>query len=241
MSKLIKTTTLLVAAASLLPVLAGYRFSVPLEKDKGGSLPNGSIIINEKNNNNTENDTDITGKTCTYNPDAGSMITLFKTAFGPFQAGDKEYTYKGNIVGFYSPSNGYSGPPNGVARGIYKESQSILDYYQICIDTSKTYPTLSYPGDWEFPGELPEEPKPKEECVFNLDSDYYAYDTVSGQSIMNSVQFGISITTDNWMYVPDDNDPEIDGSYIYYDNGKLDFVNGPNPNYQYTYICRKKK
>lgn len=45
MSKIIKTTTLLAAVATALPVLAGYKLSMPLENNQGGSLPTNSIIF----------------------------------------------------------------------------------------------------------------------------------------------------------------------------------------------------
>lgn len=252
MSKIIKTTTLLAAIATLLPVMAGYRVTVPLENDQGGALPKGSIIIGQiTENNNGNNDTDTTGKVCTYDM-SGSMVTLFKQSYGPFKAGDKGYIYNGVPIGFYSPSNGYSGPPSGVARGQIRDSDPEMDNYEICVDESKTYPPVPMPtgsgDDNENPPYVPPTEEDKTgpdwtpECIFNVNTDYSAYDRVNRQYVMQSSQFGISVISRTWYHVPSDYDPDRAGSYIYLDNSsKTGTSSGSNPDYDYAGICRVKK
>jgi len=252
MSKIIKRTALIAAAITLVPVMAGYRVSLPLENAQGGSLPNGSIIIGQGNGNssNENNDTDTTGKTCTYIPE-GSMVTEFKQAMGALKAGDKGYVYNGNIIGFYSPSNGYSGPPSGVASGSLKESNPEMNNYEICVDENKSYPTVPMPmpeDDNDFPPYVPPEqedhtgPDWTPECIFNINSDYSAYDKVNRQYVMQSSQFGISIISRTWYHVPADYNPDRAGSYIYLDNSyKTGKFSGPNPDYEYAGICRVRK
>lgn len=252
MSNLIKPIALFAAIITALPVFAGYRISVPLENLQGGSLPTGSIVIGNNNPSTPSDNNDTSGKTCTYDPVNGSMVTLFKQPMGPLKVGDRGYLYNGNIIGFYSPSNGHSGPPSGLAYGAKKESNSSMENFEICVDESKTYPTVPMPsGGGDDDDEPPYTPPEQEdqtgpdwtpECIFNINSDYSAYDRVNRQYVMQSSQFGISVISRTWYHVPADYDPEREGSYIYLDNSDdTGVVSGPNPDYDYAGICRVRK
>jgi hypothetical protein len=251
MKKRIKLTALLVAIASVSPSFAEFSVLIPLELTNGGSLPTGSIVIgsgsgSESNDNQSGN--------CQYNGETGYMVTYFKQPMGALKAGDKGYVYQGRIIGFYSPSNGHSGPPSGVTEGALKESNPQMDNYEICVDDSKIYPTVPMPsgGGYEDDEEEPPYNPPEQEdqsgpdwtpeCIFNINSDYSAYDTVNGKYVMQSSTFGISVISNTWYHVPSDYDPDREGSYVYLHNAnRIPSVSGPNPNYEYTEICRVRK
>lgn len=251
MKKTIKLTTLLVAMASISPSFAAFSVLIPLELTNGGSLPTGSIVIGSGNGGASN---DNSSSNCLYNGDSANMVTYFKESMGALKAGDRGYVYQGNIIGFYSPSNGYSGPPAGVSVGSLQESSLSMDNYEICVDDSKTYPTLPMPsgGGYEDDEEEPPYTPPEQEdqtgpdwtpeCILNVNSDYSAYDNVTHKYIMQSATFGISIVSNTWYHVPSDYDPDRAGSYIYLHNANNQpSVSGSNPDYSYAEICRVKK
>lgn len=139
MFKILKITPLLAAMLILTPTFGEYRVNIPLENTQGGLLPNGSISFGDKDSTGNEGETPSSN--CSYS-DEGTMVTFFKQDTGPFKAGDKGFVYQGNIIGYYSPSNGYPSVPAGLSAGKLQDRDSTVDNYEICVDDPNSYPSL---------------------------------------------------------------------------------------------------
>lgn len=249
MSRILKITPLLAAMLILSPTFAQYRMNMPLENTQGGNLPNGSISFGDKNNSGNEGETPSTN--CSYSQESGSLVTFFKQDLGPFKAGDRGYIYQGNIIGYYSPSNGYPSVPTGISVGDLKFGDTMTDNYEICVDNANNYPVLPNiaggppPIDPENPDTGTSGPDWTPECILNTSSDYAAIETSTGKYFFNSTSFGLNnYNSPRWYYVPANYDPNNPSSYIYFDKSEQTGeprVSGPNPNYTYAQICRVRK
>ena len=238
MSKKLKLTTLLIAMACVLPSLASYKMTIPLETTQGGALPDGSI--NMGNGNGSGNQPTPPSTNCLY--DSGTFVKMLNISNGTFGSGDRIYIYNNNLIGYYSPSNGLT-PPNGLSAG--KQKYNVMDTvdFELCGDNLSNYPALP-PVEGPPPQPPidkpvdPEDPDLIPECLpLDTINNYAAYDRVAGKYEYNSTTYGIDHVRVNWVYKPADYDPNRPGSYQYLREVN-DTVSGPNPNYDYNAICR---
>jgi hypothetical protein len=161
-SKTLKVTTLLIAMVGILPTLASYRITIPLEISQGGALPNGSIVIG--NVTNPDNGTPPPASTnCLY--DENNLVVVFKRGNSVYNAGDEMYGYNQTIIGFNIPSRGFT-VPSGLSKGARKDDGSNTDamMYEICSDNFSSYPSLP-----PLSGPGPEEPS--NNCIYD-DKNY---------------------------------------------------------------------
>ena len=125
-------------------VFAEYMVKVPLESSGGGQLPNHSIIIGSGSGSQTP---DTPSTNCIYT--AGSSYVYVMGPDGEespsgdfFVQGDKVFFYNGTIIGYSSPSNGYS-KPNGLNTGAQKATSFVGGIItEICADNLDSYPAI---------------------------------------------------------------------------------------------------
>lgn len=239
-SKILKITPLLAAMLILPPAFAEYRVNLPLETTQGGRLPDGSISFG--NQDNSGNNGQTPSANCIY--DNNNYIVLMTQAQPDrnYQAGDMMFVANSTVISYFSPSNNKF-PKPGLSVGKEMETYEDEKYFEICGDNLSSYPSMGgVDQEEEPPVDDHTGPDWTPECILNTNSDYSARDEANNQYIMNSVQFGISITSRTWYHVPNNYDPNVAGSYIYFDNGDAaERESGPNPNYTYAGICRVKK
>lgn len=143
-------------------VFAEYMVKVPLESSGGGQLPNHSIIIGSGSGSQTP---DTPSTNCIYT--AGSSYVYVMGPDGEespsgdfFVQGDKVFFYNGTIIGYSSPSNGYS-KPNGLNTGAQKATSFVGGIItEICADNFDSYPAI---GNSTPPPPPPPPPPPDEE------------------------------------------------------------------------------
>lgn len=242
-SKKLKLTTLLIAMACVLPSLASYKMTIPLEITQGGALADNTIVFGSTPKTDTNNG-ETPSNNCIYN--SGSFVQELKSPVENYQAGDRAYIYNNTPLGFYSPSNGMT-PPSGVSMG-KKQTLSFdapANDYEICFD-STWVPPIGNPDD-------PIGPNPNEhsgpdwtpECILNTSTDYAAISSTTGKREFHSVQFGLNhLVPSSWNYVPPDYNPNNPTSYIYFDQSEQSGdprVSGPNTDFSYAQICRVRK
>lgn len=141
-----KIIALAVLAAMPIIANAGYMAYYPLEKMKGGTLPDGSINIGD--GNGTTNPPDPTDPTdpsgnCEFSNSPTTMIVGMKTANGPFKPGDMLLLYKGNLIGSFGPSGGT--PLNGVTPGKQMTDSPTSAEFEICGSNLGSFPTIPFP------------------------------------------------------------------------------------------------
>lgn len=244
-SKKLKLTTLLIAMACVLPSLASYKMTIPLERTQGGALPDGSI--NMGNSNGSGNQPTPPSTNCLY--DSGTFVKMLKVSNGTFGSGDRIYIYNNNLIGYYSPSNGLT-PPNGLSAGEQKSNDMDTVDFELCGDNLSNYPALPpVGGPPTGPIDPPDDghsgPDWTPECILNTSTDYAAISSTTGQREFHSVQFGLNhLVPSSWNYVPPDYNPNNPTSYVYFDQSEQTGdprVSGPNADFSYAQICRVRK
>jgi hypothetical protein len=242
MSKLLKITTMLMITSFSQFTFAAYQVALPLEMDAGGGLPDGSISFGDKGNtDNGENPSN----NCIY--DDNNLVVVYEQPDREFQIGDMMFIFNQSVISYYSPSNNKFIKP-GLSKGKQMESYPEGKLFEICGDNLSSYPMMP-PVDMD---ERPPEddhtgPDWTPECILNTSTDYAATNIIDGTQEFHSNTFGLNhLKLDNWYYVPDDYDPDRSptntSSYIYFDNYSEgdERISGPNPNFEYSEICRVK-
>lgn len=251
-SKKFKLTTLLIAMVSIVPTLASYNMSIPLETALGGALPDGSINIG--NGTDSGNPSTPPSSNCIY--DNGTFVVQLNRPDDGFQKGDKFYWYNGIVIAWDSPSNGFTAPA-GLSTGAFKTTnpeQQTDDLHELCADNPSSYPPFVFPTGPDGPPPTgPIDPPINDqtgpdwtpECILNTSTDYAAQSKSTGKREFHSVTFGLNhLVPSGWNYVPSDYNPNNPTSYIYFDHSEQTGdprVSGPNADFTYAEICRVRK
>lgn len=247
MSKLLKITTMLMITSLSQLTLAGYQVALPLEMEAGGGLPNGSISFGDKDNTGNGGETP---DNCRYDNEHRVIQVNEYVEERPFEIGDLIFIYSDTVIGYYSPSNNKS-PKPGLSKGKEMESNQYVKIFEICGDNlndlSKYPPVGDVDEDERPPIDDHTGPDWTPECILNTSTDYAAINILDGTREFHSTTFGLNhLKPDNWYYVPDGYDPDSSpttiSSYIYFDKFREDDtrISGPNPNLEYSELCRVK-
>lgn len=239
-SKTLKLTTLLIAMVGILPTLASYTMSIPLETTKGGALPNGSINFGDKD---SDGNGESPANNCLYDNKNYIILVTEAQPDRHYEVGDMIFVAGERTISYYSPSNSKF-PKPGLSRGKEMESYSDETYFEICGDNLENYPIMGG-VDSDYNPELPDDdqtgPDWTPECLpLDTINNYAAYDKVAREYEYHSTTYGLDHVRADWTYKPADYDPNRPGSYQYLPEAS-DTVSGPNPNYEYNAICRVNK